>query len=372
MESFRWDDQFETGIAEVDTQHYHMVGLLNALGEQISENRVSLNDIQELYSSLTAYAQHHFETEEAMMLRTPLAPAYVAGHQAEHRRFLNEVEVIYVGLSSDRAATSRQLLDFLVHWLVYHILVTDKDMAAQITAVKSGTTPEAAFAQLEQRSDRVVEPLLKSLNSLFEVISARNKSLRRLNQSLEDKVAERTQALTRANAQLEELALTDMLTQLPNRRHAMRQLAALWTESLGAGIPVTCIMIDADHFKEVNDSHGHDAGDEVLRQLGKTLRHAMRTDDIVSRLGGDEFLAICPATDAAGGMHVAEMMRRAVAGLRVPTGNSEWLGSVSMGVATKQAGMHRPDELLKAADEGVYAAKRAGRNCVRSVLEQQG
>jgi hemerythrin len=367
MESFRWDDQFETGIDEVDTQHHHLVKLINRFGEKISENQVSLDDIRELYSKLTDYAKHHFQAEEAMMLETALAPDYVAGHHAEHRRFLNELEAIYVTLSSDQAAISKQLLDFLVHWLVYHILVKDKEMAAQITAVQAGTSPEAAYAQLEQHSDRVTQPLLNSLSTLFEVISARNKTLQQLNENLEDKVAERTRALTEANAQLKELALTDVLTQLPNRRHAMRQLAALWAESLEADLPLACIMIDADHFKEVNDNQGHDAGDEVLRSLGTTLQHAMRTDDIVSRLGGDEFLAICPNTDAAGGLYVAELIRQAVSRLRVPTGSTEWTGSVSIGVAVRQADMQKPDELLKAADEGVYAAKRAGKNCVRSI-----
>ncbi|MCP3893645.1 MAG: diguanylate cyclase, partial [Bacteroides sp.] len=191
--------------------------------------------------------------------------------------------------------------------------------------------------------------------------------LKQLNESLEEKVALRTRELSEANRHLEELSLTDVLTELPNRRHAIRCLSILWKKALQNDSPLVCMMIDADHFKEVNDTYGHDAGDAVLMELAKTLQHALRSDDTVCRLGGDEFFIICPNTDKKGGMHIAELTRKAVAALRVPTGGEPWHGSISIGVASRLPGMKNFEELMKDADKGVYAAKEAGKNCVKTI-----
>jgi hemerythrin len=102
----------------------------------------------------------------------------------------------------------------------------------------------------------------------------------------------------------------------------------------------------------------------VLRQLSRHLRYAVRTDDVVCRLGGDEFLIICANTSQAGALQVAETMRKAVSELRVPAGIGVWKGSVSVGVSTRTEQMNSLEDLIKNADEGVYVAKRNGRNCV--------
>ena len=106
--------------------------------------------------------------------------------------------------------------------------------------------------------------------------------------------------------------------------------------------------------------------DEVLRQLAHTLKDSVRTDHFTARLGGDEFLIICPDTDLNGALIIAEKMRCVVDAMRVPTGNDGvWKGSISVGVACRAEAMKGPDDLIKAADNGVYLAKEAGRNCVR-------
>jgi hemerythrin len=141
----------------------------------------------------------------------------------------------------------------------------------------------------------------------------------------------------------------------------------MWSESIESDTLLACMMIDADHFKEVNDTYGHDAGDVVLCELAKTLQHAVRNDDIVCRLGGDEFLIICPDTDQDGGMHIAELARKAVSALRVSTGDGVWNGSISVGLAARSPDMESHEDLIKAADKSVYEAKRDGRNCVRII-----
>ena len=126
-------------------------------------------------------------------------------------------------------------------------------------------------------------------------------------------------------------------------------------------------MIDADGFKGINDKFGHEAGDNVLRELAKCLRRSVRNDDIVCRLGGDEFLIICAYTDLPGAMKTAEKLRSEVSELRVRAGSGDWIGSVSVGVAQRSPEMKFEEELLKRADEGVYVAKNNGRDCVSTV-----
>lgn len=367
MEAFHWDSTFFTGLSKVDTEHRELVDIINQFGKILAENRIVLTDVDELFQKLASYAHNHFKNEEAMMADVGIDPRHLKIHTEAHRSFLQEVSTMYSLVSQDNLDSAKQLLNFLSHWLAYHILGMDQNMAQQIKVIQSGVDPVIAYDSEEKEGDKATAPLLIALNGLFEQVSARNKALTKLNNSLEEKVALRTKELSEANLHLEELSLTDVLTSLPNRRYAMRSLAALWHESIEADLPLACIMIDADHFKAVNDNYGHDAGDAVLTELAKTLQHAFRTDDIVCRLGGDEFFVICPNTDQAGGMHIAELVRQAVSALRVPTDDKSWHGSISVGVGVRTPEMTNYDALIKAADKGVYAAKEAGKNCVKAV-----
>jgi len=158
------------------------------------------------------------------------------------------------------------------------------------------------------------------------------------------------------------------LTGLPNRRHAIQRLAQLWDESTKSGTPLACMMVDADGLKLVNDNYGHAAGDRMLQELARQLGYAIRSDDIACRLGGDEFLIICPHTSQSGAKRIADLVHAEISALTVPIAGENWQRSISIGVAARNAGMQTPEELIKAADKGVYAAKEAGKNCVRMVI----
>lgn len=364
MESFHWDQHFETGLETVDQQHHGLVDLINRFGELLVQaDSVSANDIEALFNELAAYAQYHFQEEEKLMREVGLDPRHVAKHKQSHADFVQDVTLLHQGVA-ERRETSHGLLKFLSYWLAYHILGSDQSMAKQIAAVQAGQAPEEAYLATERIHEGATEPLLLALNGLFQQVSERNRELKQLNSSLEAKVMERTQSLAEANQLLEKMALTDVLTGLPNRRQAMAWLAQAWAQSERDASPLACIMIDADGFKQVNDRHGHAAGDEVLRQLAARLRAAVRSNDVVCRIGGDEFLIICLGTGLEGVQQVAETMRQDIAKLRVPVSGGEWLGSVSVGVAVKRAVMQNSEDLIKAADEGLYMAKRNGRNCV--------
>ena len=365
MDAFLWNSCFITGLTDVDEQHHRLVDLINRFGVLIMrQDGASITELEVVFAELADYARYHFAEEETMMEAMHLDPRYVAQHRAAHASFLDEVTQLHGGVSANNRDAANSLLEFLTHWLAYHILGMDQFMSRQVAAIQSGSRPEDAYLDHSPSKDPATDTLLTALNALFHQVSERNHELVQLNKTLEARVAERTQALTEANQRLDDLANTDTLTGLPNRRYAMRSFATEWESAVRQGTPLACMMIDADNFKQINDTQGHDAGDAVLRALSKQLLHAVRNDDIVCRLGGDEFLIICAGTPLDGAMKLAESIRTEVAALRVPAGAGEWVGSISVGVAARTTGMAGLDELMKAADLGVYAAKRNGRNCV--------
>ena len=366
MNSFIWSEVYETDISLVDEQHHKLVDLINQFGGLIAINQLHTDDILAVLKELLDYAEHHFKDEEALMRSAQVDARHFDSHVDSHKDFLLQVGMLFQSFNSENRGAASQLLDFLIHWLAYHILGIDQNMAKQLKSIDAGESPQQAYESGEKARDKSTEPLVAALNGLFKQVSQHNKELIQLNQSLEEKVAQRTRELSDINRHLEELSLTDVLTQLPNRRHAMRALKQLWQEATELDQSLVCMMIDADHFKEVNDTYGHDAGDVVLVELARALRGCFRTDDVVCRLGGDEFLAICPNTDVEGGCYIAEQLRQKVSALKIAVGSGVWLGSVSIGVAARNPYMDGYENLLKQADDAVYEAKRAGKNCVRA------
>lgn len=365
--AIHWDSAFETGLEEVDTQHRVLMDIINRFGEQLGASEdLNWQNVGALFGEVFDYAAFHFHEEEQMMAAKGLDLQYQQQHKNLHLQFLSEVTRMYQELTQDDPHSVSELFCFLMYWLVHHIMGVDQGLAQQIRALEMGASPTEALVRSIQSVDRSAGPLLESLQGLVSIISERNRQLMVMNASLEAKVAERTRELQVANEQLEKAALTDALTALPNRRHALLWLSKLWEESELNATPLALLMIDADGFKAINDGYGHDAGDTVLIALSRTLQETLRTDDCVCRLGGDEFLVLCPKTPLVDALRVAEKLREQVADLQVPAGNGVWRGSISVGVAERSL-LGTPEALIKCADESVYVAKRDGRNCVRTV-----
>lgn len=162
-----------------------------------------------------------------------------------------------------------------------------------------------------------------------------------------------------------EAAVTDVLTGLHNRRYMASQLLSLVARANHGGDTVSVLILDLDHFKQINDSFGHDAGDAVLREFAVRLATNVRALDLPCRLGGEEFVVVMPGTGLEDAQRIAERIRRDVS--REPfraAGTGEGLAvTVSVGVATAVAG-DTPETLLKRADQGVYEAKSLGRDRV--------
>ncbi|MEW6500248.1 MAG: diguanylate cyclase [Thermodesulfobacteriota bacterium] len=162
--------------------------------------------------------------------------------------------------------------------------------------------------------------------------------------------------------QLVALATLDSLTGLLNRRSVYERLEEEIAKHRRFKGPLSCLMLDIDHFKDVNDSHGHLAGDAVLVAIAENLKAHSRKYDIISRYGGEEFLIILPATDLEAAVTVAEKLRQRIADLRVPHAETTLQVTVSLGVAELATTEEEADSLVGRADSALYRAKSGGRN----------
>ncbi|MEQ9226815.1 MAG: PleD family two-component system response regulator [Parvibaculum sp.] len=163
-----------------------------------------------------------------------------------------------------------------------------------------------------------------------------------------------------------ELAITDGLTGLYNRRYMEGHLATLVEDAANTGKPVALLLFDIDYFKSVNDTYGHAAGDEVLKEFANRISENVRGIDLACRLGGEEFVVVMPDTDLAYGMAVAERLRQCVAGrpFRFEEAGVTLDVTVSIGIAVTEGPKDTASKLLGRADQGLYRAKRDGRNRV--------
>ena len=171
----------------------------------------------------------------------------------------------------------------------------------------------------------------------------------------------------RDNVQLSiEMAITDGLTGLYNRRYMETHLSALVEQAASRGKPLTALVLDIDFFKSINDSYGHDAGDDVLREFATRVRKSIRGIDLACRFGGEEFVIVMPETDMGVATIVAERLRRRIASETFPIqqGSSSIEVTISIGIAALDAADANAGNILKRADQALYRAKRDGRNRV--------
>jgi two-component system, cell cycle response regulator len=163
-----------------------------------------------------------------------------------------------------------------------------------------------------------------------------------------------------------EAAVVDPLTGLNNRRYMQSHLASFCTEGVNSGRPFSLMILDIDHFKQVNDGFGHDAGDEVLQEFAARIRKSIRGIDMACRSGGEEFVVLMPDTMPEIAFKVAERIRQKVEKqpFKINAGKRYLNVTVSIGVTGFTHGHTTGDAIMKRADEALYRAKREGRNRV--------
>ncbi|MHC8366414.1 sensor domain-containing diguanylate cyclase [Pseudomonas sp. ZT5P21] len=209
---------------------------------------------------------------------------------------------------------------------------------------------------------REIAQLGQSIQSMTQSLLGKERELQEANASLEATVAQRTAALTQANADLLQLATHDALTGVFNRRRFDEKLDEYSLLFQRTGRTFALLFIDADHFKRINDTHGHAVGDEVLRQLAGLIKDNTRATDFVARYGGEEFAVLLPDIEAPESPDVvAEKIRVAVAEAHFATAGQV---TVSIGVGLAESTDSHPTALIKRADQQLYRAKASGRNRV--------
>lgn len=216
------------------------------------------------------------------------------------------------------------------------------EITAELTAAKTSSA-----AEREARVD----------SALAEIAEA-NEILQKKLAKAEDQI----QAQAEEIREHESEARTDSLTKIANRRAFDDELKRRHSEWERKGTPFSMMILDVDHFKKFNDTHGHQAGDEVLRQVARSLQDSTRDMDIPCRYGGEEFAIILPATEAHDVLGLADRVRESIANLKVPFEGKTLRVTASLGLG--QIGVQEdPAELLKRADEALYVSKDSGRNC---------
>ena len=271
-----------------------------------------------------------------VVARQPLDAAYAAARAGASTALL-------VGLLATACAA------VLGAWLAGHLTRPLRRIASDALAAQSAPEP----TELPPRSGNTeVEHLSLALNGM-------TRRLLQANAELEARVAERTQALEQANAALARLAHHDTLTGLLNRRGFDERMAAIVSSARRRGAPLSLLLLDADHFKQVNDRFGHAAGDVVLQTIGATLRKRLREVDLVARIGGEEFVVVLADTGSLGAGHVAAMLVDAVRRTPMPGVGHV---TISCGVAALRVHAEELDAALLRADAAMYEAKRSGRD----------
>jgi diguanylate cyclase (GGDEF)-like protein len=220
----------------------------------------------------------------------------------------------------------------------------------------------SAHAAVSIENARLYAELQTYADQLEDLVAERTADLEKSNEQLQMEIEVRK----RAEAELEKLARTDPLTSIFNRRYFFELAAQEYNRALRYDYPLSAVLLDLDHFKQVNDRHGHLAGDQVLMYVGKVVGETLREVDIWARYGGEEFVLLLPETDPAQGKQTAERLRTMLEKAAIPTEGGDISISASLGVASLGGGVGSLEELLDRADQALYQAKEGGRNQVVS------
>lgn len=269
-------------------------------------------------------------------------------------------------------------VDQTLRWMTPDLLLVDGDdpeLAAIVKKVRrderfagmriiAATRADAGGVRIPEGADDTITKPYRAVEVLIRVRA----QLRAAEELARARTAFQTLETTMAdNRRLEELATTDPLTRVLNRRALAERLAIEMDRARRYAADLAILLIDIDFFKRINDSAGHLAGDEVLRQVATRIQQAVRTVDIVARYGGEEFVVILPETSLTGASTFAERLRMGISAHEFAVGEGIIRLTVSIGISTfPAANIASADDFFARADAAMYRAKQDGRNQVHS------
>ncbi|SMX58719.1 putative Diguanylate-cyclase (DGC) or GGDEF domain [Bradyrhizobium sp. ORS 285] len=299
---------------------------------------------------------------------------YATGYNAPLNEVINET-------LSRNGKLSQSELDQLYESYLTHLKTSDRidkvgarvvgeidDLMGMLTDALGRT---ASYDASLAGADRMLASATsrEQLVDIIEALAHSTKQMRETNQVLEERLSLSKDEISGLQQSLEAIraeSLTDPLTGLGNRKYFDRMIETTVQTGLATSQPLSLLMFDIDHFKSFNDSYGHLTGDQVLRLVGMTLKHAIKGQDIAARYGGEEFAVVLPNTSLRQALTVADQIRRAVTAKELKKKSTgEILGrvTISVGVSMLRSG-DDTDALIERADACLYAAKRNGRNRV--------
>jgi diguanylate cyclase (GGDEF)-like protein len=301
------------------------------------------------YTTVTDIVRHSDELERLRYALDNVSEGVVLLDADLNAQFLNKKMRTFWGVTDEQAANHPSYASLIAG----APLARDRGMtpeeldaffAGRVAAVRSGSEPLRDLKTPDGRHIRAHCDVLQNNGRMLTYCDVTD--------------------LVRNAEQLERLATIDSMTGLFNRRHFLNQADAEWSRFQRYHRPLSMLMVDIDHFKEVNDRYGHAVGDEAIIAVAQACTGGKRQSDIVGRLGGEEFAVLLPETDLAQAAIVADRLRSSIAANVLVAHKVHFKVTVSIGIAAASVSMSGIDVLMRAADQALYQAKAQGRNCV--------
>lgn len=364
FEIFPWNENFETGIIEIDEQHKSIVILLNKLAYNLTQDEII--EFEDTFEELAQYASFHFNYEEKIWREYIDDKRLIDLHKDRHDSFLPIIkELRQKHKNKDIHELIEEIVLFLIRWLAFHIVDDDKRLALIINSLKEGKSLSEAIYITDEIMSGSLKKLIEAILSMYDELSIKAINL----------IKERTarikaeKELIQINEKLKELSITDQLTKLYNRRYFDEMLERELAKAKRYKTHLGLILIDIDHFKSLNDTYGHAYGDTVLVNMANCLKETCkRPNDSIYRIGGEEFVILVTNEDEKNILSLCEIMKKNIINLKIKTENEvfEYL-TVSGGIYSAIPNpKETKDSILKLADERLYKAKRTGRNRIIS------
>ena len=370
IDVFPWNRNLEIGIVEIDAQHQLLVALINELCRALVAQKK--DEITKQIQSVANYAEFHFAFEEKYWQTRLGGDAWVAHHGQAHQAFLPSISKIFQHIETKPIElVAEETVQFLIRWLARHILDEDRKMAHVIHYCEQGSTIEDAKVAAKKVTQDSTSVFSETLLAMYRSLSSQALDLlreRAARLAIENELVATNDELNRLNKKLTEQANYDELTHVGNRRsfecNAQKELKRCQRDGSG----FTIILWDIDHFKLINDTYGHDAGDKALRAFAGCLKaHSHRPQDQVYRIGGEEFCQVTSHQTQHQAVALANKIKASVEQLNIHNRHSPThpFMTVSAGVICLVPSTDDTlEQLLKRADGKLYQAKSLGRNQV--------